>query len=92
MDGDTYGNTKFKHEEDLLMHAKLLLKVTFDGIVKTDYFLPNIHNFWRSFARRPSLLLGPTLADLAEILKGCWRILWLCVVQVLLRSVEIQPS
>ena len=49
-------------------------------------------DFLLSFVRRPGLLLGPFLADLAEILRGCWGIFWLCVVQVLARSVEVLPS
>ena len=49
-------------------------------------------DFCRSWIRRPGSLLCPTLANLAEILKGCWRILWLCVVQLLARLVEVRPS
>ena len=51
--------------------------------------MPKIGNkcdFWFSFAQRPSL------ADRAEISRGCGGILWLCMVQVLARLVEVWPS
>ena len=49
-------------------------------------------DFWLSFVRRPGWLLGPTLVDVAEILRGWWGMLGLCLVKVLARLVEVRLS
>ena len=59
---------------------------------KTEKKTVKKRDFCHWFAQRSGSLLGPTLVDAAEILRGWWGMLGLCVVKVLARLVEIQSG
>ena len=59
---------------------------------KTAEKLVKKRDFWLSFVRQPGSLLGPTLVDLVEILRGWWGMFGICVVKILARLVEIQSG